>query len=215
MAEALGDIVAWMEGMRPLWLYATLLVVAYLENIMPPVPGDLLVVFGGYLVGIGQLSFVPTVIASTVGGALGFMTLYALGWRMGAAILDVDRMRWVPKQAARRVVAWLGRYGYAVVAANRFLSGTRSVISLTAGAARMKPLPTAAWATVSAAAWCTLMVYLGYVVGDQWAVIGRYLALYGQWMMGLLAVLVVTYVGWRAWRRRRARSTSEEAAKTP
>jgi membrane protein DedA with SNARE-associated domain len=215
VVEAVADIVAWMEGLRPAWIYASLFAVAFIENVVPPLPGDLLVVFGGYLVGVGTLSFAPTVLVATIGGTLGFMTLYTLGLRVGAAILDVDRMRWVPKRAARRAVAWLGRYGYAVVAANRFLSGGRSVISMAAGAARLKAVPTALWATVSGIAWCSLLVSVGYLVGDQWGVIGRYLALYGRWVTVATILVAIVWIGLRARRRWQDRLASEEAAKTP
>ena len=37
-------------------LYATLFAAALVENVLPPVPGDTVVVFGGYLAGLGRLS---------------------------------------------------------------------------------------------------------------------------------------------------------------
>ena len=137
MAELLSDIVTWMQGLSPAWIYVTVFVVAYLENVVPPIPGDMIVVFGGYLAGLGQVGLVPVILIATVAGTLGFMSMYAVGRKVGEGVLDPDRMRWIPKQAAWKVRAWLQRYGYGVVAANRFLSGARSVISLMVGVARM------------------------------------------------------------------------------
>ncbi len=139
MAEFFGDIVSWMEGLSAGWIYATIFVIAYLENVIPPIPGDMVVVFGGYLAGLGRVELVPVVVLATVAGALGFMSMYAVGRKVGEAVLDPDRMRWIPKQAAWKVRGWLQRYGYGVVAANRFLSGARSVISLMVGVARLRP----------------------------------------------------------------------------
>lgn len=206
MSEALHDIIAWMEGLSAFWIYATVFVVAYVENVVPPIPGDMIVVFGGYLVGVGRVEFIPVVLVSTVAGTLGFMTMYAVGRIVGEAVLDPQRMRWIPKKAAWRVSAWLKRWGHGVVAANRFLSGARSVIALMVGAARMRPEQTALWATVSAAVWTGLLVYLGSVVGDNWAVIGEWLKRYSLWVTATLVVGLVLYVGYGVWRRRRARS---------
>lgn len=206
MGDLLNDIVAWMEGLSAFWIYATVFVVAYLENVVPPIPGDMIVVFGGYLVGLGRVESVPVVFLATVAGALGFMSMYAVGRYVGEPVLDPQRMRWIPKKTAWRVRAWLKRWGYGVVAANRFLSGARSVIALMVGAAQMRPGQTALWATVSAAVWTGLLVYLGAVVGDNWAVIGEWLKRYSQWVTLGVAVAFGLYVGIGMWRRWRAAS---------
>ncbi len=186
MEQLFAGFFDWMAGLSPLWAYAAILVIAYGENVLPPIPGDMAVVFGGYLVGIGTLDLLAVVALSTLGGALGFMTMYAIGHRIGDAVLDPDRLRWLPKPQIARARDWLDRWGYGVVAANRFLSGARSVISLTVGMAQMNPVKTAAFATLSAAVWTTLITYAGYKVGENWQVIGDYLRTYGRVMLVLL-----------------------------
>ncbi len=201
-----------METLAPLWIYATVLLIAYLENVVPPIPGDMVIVFAGYLVGLGIVGFAPVLVLSSLGGVLGFLTMYFVGWMAGPAVFDTDRARWIPKRGALRARSWLLRHGFAVVAANRFLSGVRSVIALSVGAVRM-PLPaTALWATVSSTAWCLLIILLGYVLGDQWPIIGEYLRLYGQWVTGVLIGGGVAYLLVKAWLGRRARRTNEDPA---
>lgn len=200
MADVLGDVVQWMEGLEPLWIYFTIFTISFLENVVPPIPGDMVIVFGGYLVGMGVIGFLPVVVLATVGGAVGFMTMYAIGWRFGAAVFDPDRLRWVPKQQAIRARDWLLRYGYLVVGANRFLSGLRSVISLAVGSARMEVVQTAAWATFSSGLWCLLIVYLGYFVGDRWELIGDYLEAYGRVVVTIAVVGLGVYLAQRSWR---------------
>ena len=210
LADLLGDIVAWMETLSPLMIYATVFVVAYLENVVPPIPGDMVIVFGGALVGLGRVEFVPVVLLATVSGALGFMTMYAVGRRVGDAVLDPDRMRWIPKRAAHTVRDGLQRWGFGVVAANRFLSGARSVIALMVGAAEMRAGPTALWATVSAAVWTAGIAYLGLVLGDNWPVIGEWLKRYSQVVtLGLVAAFGLWY-GIRVWRRWRGAQRNGE-----
>lgn len=207
----LAEVVAWMSGVSPLWIYATVFAIAYLENVVPPIPGDMVIVFGGYLAGLGVVGFVPTAVLATAGGALGFMTMYAIGWRFGLAVEDPERLRWIPKPASDRARRWIRRYGYGVVAVNRFLSGVRSVIALSVGAARMDPAQTALWATVSSGLWCSLIAGMGYVVGENWAVIGEWLRLYGLWVSGVLTVVAAGALLRWAWRRRRGEEPSREA----
>ncbi len=200
------DFTEWMLSIQPVWAYLLILGIAYGENVLPPIPGDLVVVFGGYLAGLGNLGLGWVVVLSTIGGALGFMTMYALGWRIGNAVFDPHRLRWLPKRQIGRVRDWLKRYGYGVVAANRFLSGARSVISLTVGMSRMHVGKTTIFATLSALVWCTLIAYGGYALGENWERVGVYLRTYGN---VFLAVMLLGGMFWLAryvWKKKSVRN---------
>ncbi|WP_022834639.1 DedA family protein [Salisaeta longa] len=206
MIEWVGNFFEWMELLAPAWAYAVLLLVAYGENVVPPIPGDLVVVFGGYLAGIGRLNLLVVIVLATAGGAAGFMTMYAIGRRFGAAALDPDRMRWLPSEGLERAQQWMDRYGFGVVLANRFLSGARSVISLTVGAAQMDATRTAIYCTISAAVWISIITYAGYAVGENWRIIGEYLRAYGR------VVLVVLFLVGLAWLGQKYLRASDDTA---
>jgi membrane protein DedA with SNARE-associated domain len=202
MLEWFTNFFAWMEGLSPIWAYVTLFIIAYGENVAPPIPGDMVVVFGGYLAGLGQLHLGIVIFLSTVGGALGFMTMFAIGARLGKAVLDPDRFRWLPRSGIEKAQRWLQTYGYGVVAANRFLSGARSVISLTAGMGQMDRWRTFWWCTVSALVWTGLISYAGYAVGDNWQLVVTYLRAYGRVVLTLLLAVGAIFVGRWYWNRR-------------
>ena len=208
MEDLFRDLIDWMTAIPPLWAYAVILAIAYGENVLPPIPGDLIVVFGGYLAGIGRLHLGLVIVLATVGGAVGFMTMYALGRRIGDAVFDPERLRWLPKKQIGKARDWLHRWGYGVVAANRFLSGARSVIALTVGMARMSAWRTAIFATVSAAVWCALICYAGFEVGENWEIVGEYLRSYGNVILAIL-LLIAAVQGIRYYRERRRETSSE------
>jgi len=188
MGDQLTGLFEWLETLSPLYAYAVLLLVAYGENVLPPIPGDMAIVFAGYLVGVGRLNFAVVVLLATIGGVLGFMTMYAAGHRIGVAVLDPKRLRWLPKGKIIQAQQWLHRWGFGVVASNRFLSGLRSVISLTVGMAHMHVWKTTAYATLSAFLWTVLITFAGYKVGENWASVSGYLRAYG-WGFLILMVL--------------------------
>lgn len=200
MSELFSDVSTWLEALSPFWTYVALFGIAYGENIIPPMPGDVAVVFAGYLAGIGKLNLLIVIGLATLGGALGFMTVYAVGHRLGRAVLEPGRYTWVPQSQVEKARAWLQRWGYGVVAANRFLTGARSVISLAVGMAEMNPWKTAACATLSAALWISLITYAGYAVGENWEVVRDYLHTYGRVVLILLG-LVVLVQGLRLYRQ--------------
>ena len=210
MSDFLNSIVEWMEAIPAVWAYAVIFLIAYGENVIPPIPGDMIVVFGGYLVGIGKLNFAVVLLLSVAGGTLGFMTMYAIGRRLGDAVFEEDRLRWLPKEQIRKAQAWLGRWGYGVVAANRFLSGVRSVIALSVGMAYMPARAAALFSTISAALWCALIVSAGYVLGENWRVVADYLARYGRILLVVLGVAAAIGVVWHYARRSRQRVEREK-----
>jgi membrane protein DedA with SNARE-associated domain len=210
MIESVEALATWLAELPPIGIYAVLLVVSYVENLVPPIWGDTLIVLCGWLVGLGTLAFVPTVGLATLGGALGFMTMYALGRKMDTAIADPSRLRWIPRGPLLAAERWLRRWGQGVVVVNRFLAGGRSVISLLAGASRLPALRTAIWATLSAFAWCVVLVAAGAWVGAEWERVLEILGAYGRVITALVALaLAVAAVRW--WNGR----PPQETAKTP
>jgi membrane protein DedA with SNARE-associated domain len=191
MGESLIELVAWMSNLPTGWAYALILVIAYVENVLPPIPGDMLVVFGGYLAGIGRLNLGFVVVLATLGGTAGFMSMYLIGSRLGSAILDERRFRWLPRRRVLAARTLLARWGYRLVAANRFLSGLRSVISMSVGMAHKPAGPTAAFAAASALVWTTLLAVAGYYLGENWESVGEYLRQYGVVIVGLMVLFVI------------------------
>ena len=64
-------------------IYFFLALSAFVENLVPPIPGDTITAFGAFLVGVGKLSFVGVYISTTLGSSLGFLTLFWLGGFLG------------------------------------------------------------------------------------------------------------------------------------
>jgi len=210
MLDWFSDFFAWMEALPAVWAYVTLFVIAYGENVVPPIPGDMVVVFGGYMAGIGQLNLVVVIVLSTLGGALGFMSMYAVGYRVGAAVMHPDRLRWLPQGGFEKARRWVRRYGFGVVAANRFLSGARSVISLTVGMAQMSAWKTAFWCTLSALLWTGLISYAGFAVGENWEIVAVYLRAYGRLVLGILLLIGVVLLARWGWQRQSAQDAVED-----
>ncbi len=203
------DVGTWLESLPIVWAYVALFAIAYGENVLPPLPGDLAILYGGYLAGTGHLAFWPVVALATLGGGLGFMTLYGIGYGVGEAVLDPHRMRWVPKKGMGKARLWIEHWGWWAVAFNRFLSGVRSVISITVGIARMDAGPTAVLATLGALVWTGLIVYAGYAVGDNLDLVKGWMRAYGSVMGTLLSLVVlVLIVRWLRGRGARVDSTA-------
>ncbi len=197
--QLINEVVRWMQTLPPVSIYLVFFSVAYLENIIPPIWGDLMVVFAGYLAAEAIIAFVPVYLLTVVASVLGFMTVYWLGFYWGEKIEDRPKkfwlLRFIPLRYIEKVQGWMQRWGQGVIVANRFLSGARSVISLTAGISRTKVSLTIISSTISSLLWNALLLTLGYLVHENWQVIGHYLSVYGRIILGLILLFIAIRTG--------------------
>lgn len=205
------DLVQWIYTLPPVSIYGVFLAVAYLENVIPPIPGDVLVAFGGYLAAEAVIGLVPVYLLTTSASVVGFMSMYWLGSRWGWQIREREKhwlVRFIPLRYIEKTRDWMNRWGQGVVVANRFLAGTRSVIALTAGISHTPPYLTALSSTVSSLLWNGILLGFGWVVQKNWHIIGDYLSAWGQGVLVLLALLILGRIAWV--RLRGKRSQAEE-----
>lgn len=201
MEEYLNRLSAELGQWPPVLVYGALILSAFLENIIPPVPGDTVVVFSAYLVGRGVLGLWAAYLATCAGGMLGFMAMFFLGYTRGRRFFVSRGGRLFSEENLAKAEGWLARYGLALVAVNRFLSGVRSVIALAAGMGRMDWKRVALAGLLSIALWNALMFYAGMLVGQHWGRVLEYLEEYNRILTGLL-VAGALGLAWRWWRRR-------------
>lgn len=154
--------------MNTAWLYGMLLLAAYMENVIPPIPGDSVVVFGAYLVGLGKIEFFPSLMITTIGSVTGFMTFYAIGRYGGREYFEAKKFKWFDKNRMNKVEDWIEKKGLWIILTNRFLAGTRSVVSIFAGFARLGWLKVTVLAFISSLVWNGILITAGYYAGKNW-----------------------------------------------
>ncbi len=183
--EGLQDFFRSLEGWGG---YLFLFLSSMIENLFPPFPGDTFVILGAFLVGRGQLAFFPAYCSTTLGSIAGFMTLYFVGRKLGERFFEGRAWRFFSQEHFNRVLQWFGRYGYTVIALNRFLSGFRGVVSLGAGIVRMDKKIVFLLGLLSCLIWNALLMGVGVWIGENWIVIVRN---YQIAVLGLLLVLFI------------------------
>jgi membrane protein DedA with SNARE-associated domain len=196
------SFVTTLQSLDPALVYLSLFAFALIENLFPPSPSDMAIVFGGALVGIGHVSFAGVLLSATAGSALGFLIMYMIGKWFGRHILEQKKLRFLPLDAVRRVEEWFRKYGYWVVVGNRFLTGTRAVVSFFVGMSELDPVKTVVLSFVSALVWNAILVSAGYGLGSNWERIGFYISTYSQVVTGLILLAVMVF-GVRAYMKTR------------
>ncbi len=190
----LDNFISYLQSLSPALIYAIVFSIAFIENVFPPSPSDSIIVFGGSLVGIGRVGFIETLLWATAGSTVGFVVMYKIGDWFGDRILAQGKIKFIPAESVRKVDAWFRRYGLWLIVANRFLAGTRAVVSFFAGMAQLRLLPTIVLCALSALIWNALLITGGYYLGNNWREIGRYLGTYSEAVTGCIVVVAIFFV---------------------
>ena len=198
----------FIKGIDGAYLYPALFISAVLENIIPPIPGDTVTLFGAYLVGIGQLSFSGVFAATALGNFVGFMLLFFLGRFLEKEFFLNRNLRYFPKENLLKAEIWFQKFGYMIILLNRFLSGARSVISIFAGISELKTGKVALYCLISCLLWNGMLIYAGYKAGKNWETLTALLKQYNTAVLVLIAAALVIFAGNKILKRlRKAGST--------
>jgi membrane protein DedA with SNARE-associated domain len=200
--EFMDQAIAWLQTLSPVGVLGLMFFIAYIENIFPPSPSDVVLVFAGTLVGIGVVGFAPALAAATLGSTLGFMTAYVLGRYFEQRFVSGRYHRYLPVNAIHQVERLFKRFGYGVIVANRFLAGTRAIVSFFAGMSCMNLPVTTLLSAISAAVWNSMLLYLGVIFANNWRVAAEYLETYTR-IATVVVGAAVAIILWRFFRKRR------------
>lgn len=182
-----------------------------LENLFPPIPSEVVLPLGGFTVAQGSLSFASVLIWSIVGSVVGAYLLYGIGAWLGAARLRkiADWMWLVKASDVDASLKFFDKYGRTSVFIGRLIPGVRSLISIPAGLDRMSLLTFGLWTTLGSAIWNTILVSLGYALGDRWEEVTGYVDAYSK---VIYVILILIIVGFLAFFIRRAVNERKEGA---
>ena len=185
------DILCQITKLSPIGIYLALFFFSYIENIFPPSPSDMVVVIGGTLIGTGVISLFPTLVLTTIGSVAGFMTLYYLGSKLDKKVIRTKKIKFISLEALDKVEAWFTQYGIWIIAINRFLPGTRSVVSFFAGLSEIEPKTTVVLSAVSALLWNALILTLGIEFGRNVQRVDKWLNTYSNVALSVTIIIVL------------------------
>lgn len=185
-----------MVGTHPVSTYAFFFLLSVAKNIVPPIPGDTALVYGGYLVGRGVLSVLPMLVVTFAGHLTGFMTVYWIARRYGRAGLNLLPLLRFADSWIDRAERHMQRFGFVIIILNRFMPGVRTVIPLTVGLVKIPARIVVVCAALSIAIWNTLLIYTGAAVGRSLDQVADVPSSHNTFIMVLLIAAAIGSVAW-------------------
>ncbi len=187
-----------------------------IENIFPPIPSEVILLFGGFMTTYTKLNIVVMVLAATAGSVVGAIALYYIG-----KIFNKERLKKLISGKLGKILRlktsdidkadeWFDTKGNKTVFFCRFVPLIRSLISIPAGMSEM-PMPKfLLYTTIGSLIWNFVLILVGSLVGENWENIVSIFDTYSHIIVAILAVLVILAIVIFYWKRSKK---SKETAK--
>lgn len=205
-----------LGGATGLGAYVLVFMVLLACGLGVPLPEDIALITGGYLVHQGGADLAWMMVVSFVGILAGDSMIFLLGRHFGDTLVR----RWpfkriVTPEKRTRVEGLFARYGERIVMAARFMPGVRAVTYFCAGTAGMRYLHFAFFDGLAALVSAPVFVFVGYYFGSNIEQVIAWLRTGQQAVFGTLLLAAAAYGGWWYYRRRRQRSVEVSTVAAP
>ena len=168
-----------------------------IENVFPPIPSEVILLFGGFMTTFSDMNIVGVIIASTLGSVLGAIILYYIG-----KILNKDRLKKIITSKPGKILRlkpedidkadeWFDTKGNKTVFFCRFVPIIRSLISIPAGMSEMPMKKFLLYTAAGSLIWNAALTIAGSIVGENWTSIVDIMDQYSHIILVLLIILFI------------------------
>ena len=152
----------------------------FLENIIPPIPSEIIMPLGGFFVYQQKLNFYILVFWGLFGTILGALPWYYLGRlvnqkRLSNFLDKKGKYLGISSNDLIKSKKWFEKYGVSLVFWGRLVPGIRTLISVPAGIELMPLGKFLIWTTFGSFIWVAFLTYAGYLFGENYQIIETYL----------------------------------------
>ena len=177
--------------------YVGVFLLIMIENVFPPIPSEVILLFGGFMTTYTKLSIFGMIVASTLGSLFGAIILYYIG-----KIFNKDRLKKLISGKLGKILrlkvsdidnadSWFDNKGNKTVFFCRFIPLVRSLISIPAGMSEMPMFKFLLYTLFGSLIWNTVLIIVGSIVGENWVRIVGILDTYSHIVVVTLFIIVV------------------------
>ena len=196
LITSLPDLITKSVETNPYIAYFVIGFAMFLENLIPPIPSEIIMPLGGFFVYKGDLNFYILIISGLIGTVVGALPWYFLGKLLnekklsnfidrkgkfvGISLKDLDKSR-----------LWFEKYGVQLVFWGRLIPGIRTLISVPAGIELMPINKFLIWTSLGSLIWVIFLTSAGYLFGENYEIIGSYIDNFKEIFKPIFVILLL------------------------
>lgn len=177
----------------------------FLDSANIPAPSEIVMPLSGFWASQGFFSLWGVTFAGTIGATLGSWLSYEVARYGGRPLLErYGKFIFIRHEDLNRAEALFASKGAFIVFAGRLLPIVRSFISFPAGIAEMNRAKFFVYTIAGTVLWIFVWSYLGFVIGGNWHIIGKYF-----WIANTIIFAALVWgICWWIVRHMRSRNSS-------
>ena len=196
---SIPDLITKTVETNPYIAYFVISFAMFLENLIPPIPSEIIMPLGGFFVYTGDLNFYILIVSGLIGTVVGALPWYFLGKLLnekklsnfidrkgkfvGISLKDLDKSR-----------LWFDKYGVLLVFWGRLIPGIRTLISVPAGIELMPLNKFLIWTSLGSLIWVIFLTSAGYLFGENYEIIGLYIDNFKIILKPIFVILILFFL---------------------
>lgn len=200
---------SWIAGIIERLGYLGIAGLTLLENIVPPIPSEVVVPMAGYVAAKGKLDLWLVIAAAALGAIAG-----ACIWYFVARSIGNKRLRkwidahghWVTLSCddIDKAQRWFDTHGAWAVLVGRLVPGVRTFVSVPAGFSEMAFAPFLLYSALGTIVWTIALAWAGMLLESNFKLIEKYV----NPISNVMLIAFLMYLGWRYVKVFRARAAA-------
>lgn len=187
----------WLTHFIENFGYLAIILLIAVENIFPPIPSEVILTLGGFLVSGTKLTLIGVILASTLGSIIGAIILFSISRNLTLPRLEklletkLFKLLGFKKDDAQKAIDWFDKHGISAIFYGRCIPVVRSLISIPAGIAHVGWTKFLVLTTLGSLVWNSVLVVLGHYMGKNWQVVVR---IFDDYTIVIIILLLILFI---------------------
>lgn len=201
----LESLLTFLINMIGSFGYFGILLIVGLEYACFPLPSEVVLTFFGLSASQGEFSLIGVIIFSIIGGLLGSLICYAIGFYGGVPLQEWIGCKFPSsKKSMTALNKWFKKYGKPAVLLARIVPLTRTYVSLLAGAEKFSLKYFVLYSSLGISIWNIFLVCLGYFIGDNLPLINSIMEKYTFITLAILAIGIIAVIYFKFFKKKKS-----------